>query len=38
MPLYQVNDRRPLIGEGTWIAPTAEIIGDVRIGRGCYIG
>lgn len=38
MPLYEVNGRRPQIGEGAWIAPTAEIIGDVRIGAGCYIG
>jgi carbonic anhydrase/acetyltransferase-like protein (isoleucine patch superfamily) len=38
MPLYEMNGRKPEIGEGTWIAPSAEIIGDVRIGRNCYIG
>ncbi len=38
MPLYQINNKRPVIGEGTWIAPSAEIIGDVTIGRDCYIG
>ncbi len=38
MPLYEINQRRPVIGEGAWIAPTAEIIGDVRIGAHCYIG
>lgn len=38
MPLYEMNGRRPEIGEGTWIAPSAEIIGDVRIGKNCYIG
>lgn len=38
MPLYEVNQRKPVIGEGTWIAPSAEIIGDVRIGSNCYIG
>lgn len=38
MPLYEINARRPQIGEGTWIAPSAEIIGDVRIGKNCYIG
>ncbi|MBN1533386.1 MAG: gamma carbonic anhydrase family protein [Spirochaetes bacterium] len=38
MPLYKVKDRIPVIGEGAWVAPSAEIIGDVRIGRGCYIG
>ncbi len=38
MPLYQINDRKPLIAESAWIAPSAEIIGDVRIGSNCYIG
>ncbi len=38
MPLYQINDKKPVIGEGTWVAPSAEIIGDVTIGRDCYIG
>jgi carbonic anhydrase/acetyltransferase-like protein (isoleucine patch superfamily) len=38
MPIYQIKDRKPVIGEGAWIAPTAEIIGDVRIGKNCYVG
>ena len=38
MPIYQIKDRKPVIGEGAWIAPSAEIIGDVRIGKNCYIG
>ena len=38
MPLYEINGRKPSVGEGTWIAPSAEIIGDVRIGKDCYIG
>ncbi len=38
MPVYEINGRRPIIGENTWIAPTAELIGDVRIGDNCYIG
>ncbi len=38
MPLYEINGRTPTIGEGTWIAPSAEIIGDVRIGSRCYVG
>lgn len=37
MPLYEINGRKPIIGKGTWIAPSAEIIGDVRIGNNCYI-
>jgi carbonic anhydrase/acetyltransferase-like protein (isoleucine patch superfamily) len=38
MPIYEINNKKPLIGEGTWIAPSAEIIGDVEIGQNCYIG
>jgi len=38
MPLYEINSMRPVIGEGTWIAPSAEVIGDVKIGRNCFIG
>jgi carbonic anhydrase/acetyltransferase-like protein (isoleucine patch superfamily) len=38
MPLYTINNKQPRIGKGTWIAPSAEIIGDVEIGEQCYIG
>jgi carbonic anhydrase/acetyltransferase-like protein (isoleucine patch superfamily) len=38
MPVYELNHIRPLIGDGTWIAPSADIIGDVTIGVNCYIG
>jgi phenylacetic acid degradation protein len=38
MPIYEINGKRPVIGENTWIAPSAEIIGDVTIGDNCYIG
>lgn len=38
MPIYEVNGRRPVIGSGTWIAPTAQVIGDVRIAENCYVG
>lgn len=38
MPLYEINRKRPRIGNGTWVAPSAEIIGDVAIGEHCYIG
>ena len=38
MPLYEINTKKPVIGKGTWIAPSAEIIGDVKIGENCYIG
>ncbi len=38
MPLYEFNHQQPVIGDGTWIAPSADIIGNVTIGRHCYIG
>lgn len=38
MPIFEFQKRRPTIGKDVWIAPTAEIIGDVQIGDGCYIG
>jgi phenylacetic acid degradation protein len=38
MPLYELDGKRPQIGDGTWIAPSAEIIGNVVLGRNCYIG
>jgi carbonic anhydrase/acetyltransferase-like protein (isoleucine patch superfamily) len=38
MPIYEIDGKRPVIGTGTWIAPSAEIIGDVEIGENCYIG
>ena len=38
MPVYSFNGKKPVIGEGTWIAPNAYVIGDVRIGERCYIG
>jgi carbonic anhydrase/acetyltransferase-like protein (isoleucine patch superfamily) len=38
MSLYEINNKAPQVGEGTWIAPSAEVIGDVRIGKNCWIG
>jgi carbonic anhydrase/acetyltransferase-like protein (isoleucine patch superfamily) len=38
MPLYEISGKKPVIGNNTWIAPSAEIIGDVVIGDNCYIG
>src|SRR5512137_1569175 len=38
MPFYRINGKSPLIGEGTWIAPSAFILGDVKVGRNCWIG
>ncbi len=37
MAIYEFEGKRPSIGKGTYVHPEASIIGDVRIGEGCYI-
>jgi carbonic anhydrase/acetyltransferase-like protein (isoleucine patch superfamily) len=32
MPLYAFEDHRPTLADDVWIAPSAELIGDVRLG------
>lgn len=32
MPLYAIDGSAPALGEGAWAAPSADLIGDVRIG------
>ena len=32
MPLYALGDLSPSLGEGAWAAPSADLIGDVRLG------
>lgn len=36
--LYRFDGREPIIGEGTYVSDTALVIGDVQIGKTCYIG
>jgi carbonic anhydrase/acetyltransferase-like protein (isoleucine patch superfamily) len=31
--LYRIGDRGPELGAGAWAAPSADLIGDVRLGR-----
>ncbi len=38
MTLFQFEERIPEIGEKTYVACSAEVIGDVIIGDNCYIG
>ena len=38
MPLYELEGKRPRIGAGSYVHPTAVIIGDVVIGERCWIG
>jgi carbonic anhydrase/acetyltransferase-like protein (isoleucine patch superfamily) len=32
MPLYALGDLAPSLGDGAWAAPSADLIGDVRLG------
>src|SRR4051794_7025061 len=32
MPLYSLSDCSPQLGDGAWAAPSADLIGDVRLG------
>lgn len=32
MPLYRLDDLSPALAEGAWAAPSADLIGDVRLG------
>ena len=36
--VYEFEGKRPQCGEGTFVAPSAQVIGDVTMGKNCYIG
>jgi gamma-carbonic anhydrase len=38
MPIYEFEGKRPSIDPTAWVADSADIIGDVRIGPRCYVG
>jgi phenylacetic acid degradation protein len=38
MPVYAFEGLVPVVGPGSYVHPTAVLIGDVIIGQGCYIG
>jgi carbonic anhydrase/acetyltransferase-like protein (isoleucine patch superfamily) len=38
MALYQIEERKPVIGNDTYVAESAEVIGYVVVGEHCYIG
>ncbi len=37
MPLFQLGDKTPQLGDKTWVAPNATIIGDVHLGANVSI-
>lgn len=38
MALYELEGKKPKIGKETYVSESAEVIGDVVIGDGCYVG
>jgi carbonic anhydrase/acetyltransferase-like protein (isoleucine patch superfamily) len=38
MSVWEFEGKRPVIGEGSFVFPTADVIGDVVLGRDCYVG
>jgi carbonic anhydrase/acetyltransferase-like protein (isoleucine patch superfamily) len=37
MPQYEIDGLRPTVPETSWVAPSADLIGDVRLGEGVGI-
>ena len=35
---YSFDGKVPSVGNGTYVSETAQVIGDVSIGRNCYVG
>ena len=35
MPIYSYEGKRPRLGEGVFVAPSAELVGDVEVGAEC---
>jgi carbonic anhydrase/acetyltransferase-like protein (isoleucine patch superfamily) len=38
MSFYEIDGKRPVVGSGSWIADSADVIGNVIIGENCYVG
>lgn len=38
MALYEFEGKAPRVGSSSFVHPTAEVIGDVVIGEGCWVG
>ena len=37
MPLYAIGDLAPSVNPTAWVAPSADLIGDVRLGERCSV-
>ncbi|HQJ50333.1 MAG TPA: gamma carbonic anhydrase family protein [Anaerolineae bacterium] len=38
MAIYEFEGRKPILGKGTYVHPSADVIGAVTVGDGCWIG
>ena len=38
MTMYEFGGKRPTVGPDSWVHETAQLIGDVTVGAGCFIG
>ena len=38
MALWEFYGKKPVIGKGTFVFPTADVIGDAILGENCYVG
>ena len=38
MAVYEFEGRKPKLGKGAYVHPSADVIGAVTIGEGCWIG
>lgn len=36
--LFEFEGKIPVVGDGAYVSPTAQVIGDVVIGEKCYVG
>ncbi|MDP3438046.1 MAG: gamma carbonic anhydrase family protein, partial [Azonexus sp.] len=37
MPLFQLGDKQPQLGDNAWVAPNATLIGDIHLGANASI-
>ena len=37
MPLYAIEGKRPTLADDVWVAPSADVIGDARLGEGASV-
>ena len=38
LAIYEFEGKKPLIGKGSYVFESSDVIGDVQLGEGCYVG